>query len=275
MTQVPMVKLNDGAQMPQLGFGTWQIDPEDADEAVMTAIEAGYRAIDTATAYENEAEVGGAINGSGIDRSELFVTTKLWNDSQGGDATKKAFEESLSKLGLDYLDLYLIHWPAPGKGLFVETWKAMEELRADGRVRSIGVSNFREEDLDRLAQETETVPVLNQIELHPALQQRGLRDAHAKRGIVTEAWSPLAQGELFEDDALLGIADAHSKSPAQVMLRWQMQLGNVTIPKSVNAERIEANMDIWDFELADDDLAAIESLDAGRRTGPDPSEFSG
>jgi diketogulonate reductase-like aldo/keto reductase len=274
MTQVPLIELSDGAKIPQLGFGTWQIDPEDAGEAVTKALDVGYRAIDTAAAYENEAEVGGAINGSAIDRSELFVTTKLWNDSQGADATKAAFEESLSKLGLDYLDLYLIHWPAPDKGLFVETWKAMEELRADGRVRSIGVSNFREEDLERLAQETDTVPVLNQIELHPALQQRGLREVHSERGIVTEAWSPLAQGELFEDEALTGIAEANSKSAAQVMLRWQMQLGNVTIPKSVTADRIEANFDIWDFELSDEDMAAIEGLDKGRRTGPDPSEFS-
>jgi 2,5-diketo-D-gluconate reductase A len=275
MTQVPTVDLNDGATIPQLGFGTWQIEPEDAGEAVAKALNVGYRAIDTAAAYGNEAEVGGAINGSGIDRSELFVTTKLWNDSQGADATKAAFETSLSTLGLDYLDLYLIHWPAPGKDLFVETWKAMEELRADGRARSIGVSNFRDEDLERLAKETDTVPVLNQIELHPALQQRGLRDAHSERGIVTQGWSPLAQGELFEDETLAGIAEAHSKSVAQVMLRWQIDLGNVTIPKSVTPERIEANFDIWDFELSEEEMSAIEELDAGRRTGPDPSEFNG
>ncbi len=176
------------------------------------ALDVGYRAIDTAAAYENEAEVGGAINGSGIDRSELFVTTKLWNSNQGRDRTKAAFEESLSKLGLDYLDLYLIHWPVPSKGLFVETWQAMEELRDDGRVRSIGVSNFREEDLERLAHETDTVPALNQIELHPSLQQRGLREAHSERGIVTQAWSPLGQGELFDDAVLTEIAKSHSKS---------------------------------------------------------------
>jgi len=275
MTQIPMIELSDGAKIPQLGFGTWQIDADDAAEAVTKALDVGYRAIDTAAAYENEAEVGDGINGSGIDRSELFVTTKLWNSDQGRDAAKKACEESLSKLGLDYLDLYLIHWPAPDKGLFVETWKAFEELRSDGRVRSIGVSNFREEDLEKLALKTETVPVVNQVELHPALQQRGLRDVHAQRGIVTEAWSPLAQGELFEDETLGEIADAHSKSAAQVMLRWQMELGNVTIPKSVTPERIEANFDIWDFELNAGEMEAISKLDAGRRTGPDPSEFSG
>ena len=274
MTQVPMIQLNDGAKIPQLGFGTWQIDPDDAGEAVTKAIDVGYRAIDTAAVYENEAEVGGAISGSDVDRSELFVTTKLWNSSQGADATKAAFEESLSKLGLDYLDLYLIHWPAPTKGLFVETWKAMEDLREDGRVRSIGVSNFREEDLERLAQETGTVPVLNQVELHPSFQQRGLRDVHSERGIVTQAWSPLGQGELFDDAALGEIAESHSKTPAQVMLRWQMELGNVTIPKSVTAERIEENFEIWDFELSEDDMDAISELDAGKRTGPDPTEFS-
>jgi 2,5-diketo-D-gluconate reductase A len=269
-----MIELNDGSEIPQLGFGTWQISREDAGEAVTKALDVGYRAIDTAAAYENEAEVGGAINGSGIDRAELFVTTKLWNSDQGHDRTKAAFSESLSKLGLDYLDLYLMHWPVPTKGLFVETWQAMEELRDEGHVRSIGVSNFREEDLERLAQEADTVPALNQIELHPSFQQRGLRDVHSERGIVTQAWSPLGQGELFDDPVLTGIAESHSKSTAQVMLRWQMELGHVTIPKSVTAERIEENFEIWDFELSDEDMSVISELDAGRRTGPDPSEFS-
>ena len=274
MTQVPMIDLSDGAQIPQLGFGTFQIDPSEAGGAVTRALDVGYRAIDTAAAYGNEHEVGGAINGSGIDRSELYVTTKLWNSEQGADSAKEAFEESRSKLGLDYIDLYLIHWPAPSRDLYVETWKALEELREDGRVRSIGVSNFREEDLERLAAETETVPVLNQVELHPAFQQRGLREVHDERGILTEAWSPLAQGELFEDETLVEIGSAHSKDTAQVMLRWHMQLGNVTIPKSATPERIESNFEIWDFELSDDEMTAIEALDAGNRIGPDPSEFS-
>ncbi len=274
MPQVPMIELNDGSEIPQLGFGTWQIAQDDAGEAVTKALDVGYRAIDTAAAYENEAEVGGAINGSGIDRSELFVTTKLWNSDQGRDRAKAAFEESLSKLGLDYVDLYLIHWPVPSAGLFVESWKAMEELREDGRVRSIGVSNFREEDLERLAQETDTVPALNQIELHPSLQQRGMREVHAARGIATQAWSPLGQGEHFDNAALAGIADSHGKSPAQVILRWQMELKNVTIPKSVTPERIKENFEIFDFELSQDDMDAISELDAGKRTGPDPTEFS-
>jgi diketogulonate reductase-like aldo/keto reductase len=274
MTQAPVITLNDGAEIPQLGFGTWQISQEDAGEAVTKALDVGYRAIDTAAVYGNEAEVGGAINGSGIDRSELFVTTKLWNSDQGRDRTKAACAVSLSKLGLNYLDLYLLHWPVPSKGLFVETWQAMEELRDEGLVRSIGVSNFREEDLERLAQETDTVPALNQIELHPLLQQRGPREVHSERGIVTQAWSPLGQGELFDDPVLTEIADRHSKSTAQVMLRWQMDLGHVTIPKSVTAERIEDNFRIWDFELSDEDMSAISGLDAGKRMGPDPAEFS-
>jgi 2,5-diketo-D-gluconate reductase A len=275
MNQPPMIELNDGSQIPQLGFGTFQIDPQDAGEAVIRALEVGYRSIDTAAAYGNEHEVGGAINGSGIDRSEIFVTTKLWNSKHGRDSTKAAFDESLTKLGLDYIDLYLIHWPVPSRNLFVETWQAMEELRADGRVRSIGVSNFQEPHLDRLAAATETVPVVNQIELHPALQQRGLRGVHSERGIVTEAWSPLAQGELFDDETPSEIGSGHDKSTAQVMLRWHMQLGNVTIPKSVTAERIESNFDIWDFELSEEEMTAIEGLDAGRRIGPDPDEFTG
>ena len=269
-----MIELNDGSEIPQLGFGTWQISREDAGEAVTKALDVGYRAIDTAAAYENEAEVGGAINGSGIDRAELFVTTKLWNSDQGRDRTKAAFAESLSKLGLDYLDLYLMHWPVPTKGLFVETWQAMEELRDEGRVRSIGVSNFREEDLERLAQETGTVPALNQIELHPRLQQAELRAWHADHEIATEAWSPLAQGGLLEDGTIETVAAHHDRSPAQIILRWHLQLGNVVIPKSSNPERIRQNFEIFDFTLSEDDMAAIERLDTGERTGGDPDTFN-
>jgi len=275
VSQVPTIDLNDGSAIPQLGFGVFQIEPEDAGEAVTRALDVGYRSIDTAAAYGNEREVGGAINGSGVDRSEIYVTTKLWNSNQGRERARQAFEESLSKLGLDYIDLYLIHWPVPSRDLYVETWETMEELRADGRVRSIGVSNFTEEHLDRLAAETGTTPVVNQVELHPGYQQHGLRDAHAQRGIVTEAWSPLGQGEYLEDETPSDIASAHGKSTAQVMLRWHMQLGNVTIPKSVTPERIESNFEIWDFELSADEMVAIEGLDAGNRMGPDPNEFSG
>lgn len=274
MANVPQLNLNDGSEIPQLGFGTFQIDPEDAGDAVAHALSVGYRSIDTAAAYGNEREVGGAINASGIDRSEIYVTTKLWNSDQGRGRTKAAFEESISKLGLDYIDLYLIHWPVPSRDLYVETWQDFEELRADGRVRSIGVSNFHEAHLDRLAKETDAVPVLNQIELHPQLQQRGLRGAHAERGIVTEAWSPLAQGQLFEDETLGEIGAGRGKSTAQVMLRWQLQLGNVAIPKSATPERIEENFDIWDFELTSEEMAAIKGLDAGKRIGPDPEEFA-
>lgn len=274
MADVPTIELSDGAEIPQLGFGTFQIEPEDTGEAVTHALDAGYRSIDTAAIYGNEREVGGAINGSGIDRSELFVTTKLWNSEQGRDHTIAACEESLSKLGLDYLDLYLIHWPVPSKDKYVETWKAFEELRGDGRVRSIGVSNFNEDHLTRLADETGTVPVVNQVELHPSFQQRGLREVHSERGILTEAWSPLAQGELFDDETLESIGSAHDKSTAQVMLRWHIQVGNIVIPKSVTPERIVSNFDIWDFELSSEEMDQIGALDAGNRIGPDPAEFA-
>lgn len=275
MNQVPTVELSSGAAMPQLGFGTFQIPSEDAVTAVAEALRIGYRSIDTAAAYENEREVGGAINASGIDRSELFVTTKLWTSNLGRERAKAAFEESLSKLGLDYLDLYLIHWPVPKRDLYVDTWKAFEDLRADGRVRSIGVSNFDEEHLNRLDAETETTPAVNQVELHPRFQQRGLRAHHSLNGIVTEAWSPLAQGELFEDETIGAIADAHEKNAAQVMLRWHIQLGNVVIPKSVTPERMEANFDIFDFELTDEELERIGELDSGGRIGPEPAAFTG
>ena len=272
---IPAVALNDGATMPQLGFGTFQIDPADAGDAVAKALEVGYRSIDTAAAYGNEREVGGAINGCGSDRDELFITTKCWPSDLGHDRAKRACKESLSKLGLDYLDLYLIHWPVPSRDLYVETWHAFEELRDEGVVRSIGVSNFNEEHLNRLAAETDTVPAVNQVELHPRFQQRGLREAHEERGIITEAWSPLAQGELFADEELARIGSAHRKSPAQVMLRWHMQLGNVTIPKSETPERIEENFEIFDFELSDEEMSRITELDAGERIGPDPDEFTG
>lgn len=278
MTQtasLPTIELNDGATMPLIGFGTFQIDPGDAGEAVAKALDVGYRSIDTAAAYGNEREVGGALSGSGIGREELFVTTKLWASDLGRDRAKEACGESLSKLGLDYIDLYLIHWPVPSKDLYVETWEAFEELRDEGLVRLIGVSNFTEEHLDRLALKTETVPAVNQVELHPRFQQRGLREAHSERKIATEAWSPLAQGKLFDEERLNEIGAEHGKSAAQVMLRWHLQLGNVVIPKSETPERIEENFEVFDFELTAGEMNRIGELDAGERIGPDPDEFTG
>ena len=274
-TGVPTIQLNDGHEIPQLGFGVFQIPPEETADAVAEALRVGYRSIDTAAAYGNEAEVGEALRASGIDRSELFVTTKLWNSAQGTDSAREAFENSIRILGLEYIDLYLIHWPVPSQDLYVETWRVMEQLQADGRIRSIGVSNFNPEHLDRLATETEVVPAANQIELHPRLQQAELRREHAERGIATEAWSPLAQGEVLDDETITAIAEAHGKTPAQVILRWHLQLGNVVIPKSATPERIAENYDLFDFELDADQLERLESLDAGARTGEDPATFSG
>ena len=273
MTEVPTLELNSGDSIQQLGFGTWQIEPEDAGDAVGEALRLGYRLVDTAAAYGNEREVGGALNGSGIDRDELFVTTKVWNSNHGRDATRRACHESLSKLGLDYLDLYLIHWPVPSRDQYVETWQAMEELRDEGAIRSIGVCNFNEDHLDRLAKETDTVPAVNQIEIHPYLQQPGLRQANAERGILTEDWSPLAEGRPFEEELIQRIAAEHDRTPAQVVLRWHLQLGSIVIPKSVTPERIAENLEVFDFELTDEEMDRIAELDQGARTGPDPATF--
>ncbi|WP_406312490.1 aldo/keto reductase [Streptosporangium sp. NBC_01639] len=270
-----MITLNNGVPMPQLGFGVFQVPEEETAQAVTTALEAGYRSVDTAAAYGNERAVGQALAASGLPREELFVTTKLWNSDQGYDSTLAAFDTSLAKLGLDQLDLYLIHWPTPARDLYVETWKAMEKLLVDGRVRAIGVSNFQPAHLTRLLDEGGVVPAVNQIELHPGLQQAELRDFHARHGIVTEAWSPLAQGASLKDPLITGIADRYGKSPAQVVLRWHVQLGNVVIPKSVTPARIKENIDVFDFALTEDDMAAIARLDEGHRTGPDPDTFNG
>ncbi|OLR94536.1 aldo/keto reductase [Actinokineospora bangkokensis] len=275
MSTVPQVTLNDGTSIPQVGFGVWQVPADEVTGAVSAALEAGYRSIDTAAAYRNEEGTGRAIAESGIAREELYVTTKLWNDDQGYDSTLRAFDASMEKLGLEYLDLYLIHWASPKRDKYVETWKAFEKLKADGRVRSIGVSNFHPAHLERLFGETEVVPVVNQIELHPNLPQRELKAFNDKHGIVTEAWSPLASGGLLKDDTLTRIGEKHGKSSAQVILRWHVQAGNVVIPKSVTPERIRANIDLFDFELDADDLAAIDGLDNGERTGPDPDTFEG
>jgi len=274
MSDVPTVRFNNGVEIPQLGFGVFQVPPDEVVEPVRTAIESGYRLIDTAAAYQNEEGVGKAIADSGMPRDQLFITTKLWNADQGYDKALNAFDESLAKLGLDYVDLYLIHWPLPKRDLYVDTWKAFEKIYADGRARAIGVSNFTQRHLNRLLQETEVVPSLNQIELHPRLPQEEMRAFHAQHDIVTEAWSPIGQGKgLLEDPTLASIAEAHGKSPAQVVLRWHIQLGNVTIPKSVTPDRIQQNIEVFDFELSDADMGTISALGTGERVGPDPETF--
>lgn len=274
--EVPTLTLNDGAEIPQLGFGTFRIPPEDAERVVLAALEAGYRHIDTAAIYGNEEGIGRAIAASGIPRDELYITTKVWNSDQGRDSTLRACDASLRRLGLETIDLYLIHWPVPARDRYVETWRALEELREQGRVRSIGVSNFQVEHLERLRDETGTVPAVNQIELHPYLQQAELREYHRRHGIVTEAWSPLAKGgELLSDPAIVAIAAAHEVTPAQVVIRWHLELGNVVIPKSVHEERIRANMAVFGFALDDERRAAIAALDRGLRTGPHPDTFTG
>ena len=272
-TAVPYLDLNDGNRIPQLGFGVFQVPSEETRETVAHALRTGYRHIDTAAAYGNEAEVGEAVASSGLERREVFITTKLWNNDQGQQNALRAFEQSLQKLGSDYVDLYLIHWPAPSKGLFTETWEAFAALREEARTRSIGVSNFRVEDLEQIIEATGVVPAVNQIELHPRLQQEELRRFHAQHGILTEAWSPLGKGQLLDESTIQKIASAHDRTPAQVVLRWHLQLGNVVIPKSVTPARIEENFDVFDFELSEDEMRAIAALDAGERTGPDPSTF--
>ncbi|WP_258573652.1 aldo/keto reductase [Actinomadura parmotrematis] len=260
--------------MPQLGFGVWQVEDDEAERAVTTALQAGYRSIDTAAIYGNEEGVGRAIAASDLARDELFVTTKLWNTDQGYDATLRAFDTSMDKLGLERLDLYLIHWSMPERGLYKDTWKAFEKLYADGRVRAIGVSNFTLEALTEVLDAFDTVPAVNQIELHPDFQQNGLREFHAEHGIRTEAWSPLGQGKgLLNDPTLAAVAKAHGKTPAQVALRWHVQIGNIVIPKSVTPSRIAENIDVFDFELTPDDMAAIGDMDKGKRIGPDPATF--
>jgi 2,5-diketo-D-gluconate reductase A len=275
MANVANITLNNGVEIPQLGFGVFLVEPHETQVAVRTALEVGYRHIDTAAAYNNEAEVWAAVADSGIPRKELFITTKVWNLDQGHDRTLAAFDRSLGKLGMEYVDLYLIHWPAPGRDSYVETWRAMEKILAEGRTRAIGVSNFGVEHLQRLVDETDTVPAVNQIELHPNLPQRELREFHAQHGIVTEAWSPLARGGLLDDPAVRRIAKEHAKTPAQVLLRWHIELGRVVIPKSVTPERIAENFDVFDFELTPADHEAIAALDNGARIGPHPDRFNG
>jgi 2,5-diketo-D-gluconate reductase A len=275
MADQPTVTLNDGTQMPQLGFGVFQVPNEETAAAVSAAFEAGYRAIDTAAMYRNEEGVAKAIADSGIPRDELFITTKLNNDGHGYDDAMRAFEASRTRLGLDYVDLYLIHWPLPAQDRYVDTWRAFEKLRSNGLARSIGVSNFQPAHLQRLLDETDVVPALNQIELHPYLTQEALRAFDAEHGIATEAWSPIAKGgELLSDPAITSLAEKYGKTPAQIVIRWHLQLGNVVIPKSVTPARIKENIDVFDFELADDDVTSISELNRDERTGPDPDMFN-
>lgn len=274
-SKVPPIILNNGVEMPQLGFGVWQVPDDEAERAVATALETGYRSIDTAAIYGNEEGTGKAIVTSGVPREDIFVTTKLWNTEQGYDSTLRAFDTSLEKLGLEYVDLYLIHWPAPSLDKYVDTYKAFEKLHADGRIRAIGVSNFLPEHLQRLIGETSVIPAVNQIELHPHLQQHASREFHAEQGIATEAWSPLGQGKgLLEVPAIVAIAQKHGRTPAQVVLRWHLQLGNVAIPKSVTPSRIKENIEVFDFSLDTEDLAAISALNEDRRLGLDPAVFN-
>lgn len=272
---VPDVTLNNGVTMPQLGFGVFQVPPDEVIEPVRVALESGYRLLDTAAAYRNEQGVGQAIVDSGVPREDLFITTKLWNSDQGYDATLKAFEASVSKLGIEVLDLYLIHWPTPARDLYVETWKAFEQLYRDGRVRAIGVSNFAPHHLRRLHEETDIVPALNQVELHPRLDQAELRAFHAEHQIYTEAWAPIGQGQgLLEEPVITAIAERVDRSPAQVVLRWHIQLGNIVIPKSQTPARIASNINVFDFELSAADIGALSAMNAGGRIGPDPETFN-
>jgi 2,5-diketo-D-gluconate reductase A len=269
----PQLTLNDSVEIPQLGFGVFQIPPEETAEAVTRALLAGYRHIDTAAAYQNEAAVGQAVRASGLDRDEVFITTKCFNDRHGYEQARKAFQDSLEQLELDFVDLYLIHWPVPSRDRYVETWKAFIGLKEEGLVRSIGVSNFQPVHLRRLIDETGVTPSVNQVELHPAFQQAGLRREHEELGIATEAWAPLGQGQALDEPIIERIAEAHGKSTAQAIIRWHLQLGNVVIPKSVTPERIEANFDVFDFHLSDSEMDEIEALDTGERIGPDPDTF--
>jgi 2,5-diketo-D-gluconate reductase A len=267
----PIVTFHDGHSIPQVGLGVWQTPQNIAAPTVRTAIDAGYRHIDTASGYDNEQGVGEGIRSSGLDRKDIFITTKLRNDDQGYDRTLRAFEGSLKKLGTDHVDLYLIHWPSPHRSLYLETWKAFVRIREEGRARSIGVSNFYPDHLERIIGETGVVPVINQIELHPDFQQKTAQDVHRKLNIVTESWSPLGQGKFITNPVIGQIAKKHGKTPAQVIIRWHIDSGLVVIPKSVTPSRIEENFKVFDFKLDAEDMAAVAKLDAaGARMGPDP-----
>jgi 2,5-diketo-D-gluconate reductase A len=277
VTAVPDIMLNNGRTIPQFGFGVFQIRPEDTTAAVAAALQAGYRHIDTAEMYGNEKQVGDAIARSGLDRSDVFVTTKLGNDAHVPDDARRAFSESLSALGFDYVDLFLIHWPLPTRydGDYVSTWETLVEFYRDGRARSIGVSNFQPHHLRRLHEESQTRPAVNQVEVHPFLTQPELRAFCAEHEIAVEAWSPLAQGRVLGDPEIVSIADRVGRTPAQVVLRWHVERGDIIFPKSVTPARIQENIDIFDFELSGEDVETISALDRGERTGPDPDTFPG
>jgi 2,5-diketo-D-gluconate reductase A len=272
-SKVPNITLNNGVEIPQLGLGVWQAaEGEEVENAVKNALDSGYRLIDTAAAYGNEEGVGRAVKSSGLAREDIFITTKLWNDSHAYDDALRAFEESLRKLDCSYLDLYLIHWPLPMEGRFPEAWKALEKLYADGKIRAIGVSNFTPQHLEELKKTADIVPAVNQIELHPLLQQKESRDYCEAHGIAIESWSPLMKaGEAFEIPTIVETAQNHGKTPAQIILRWHVQNGFIVIPKSVNPQRIQQNIAVFDFQLSDDEMSAIEALNENRRTGADPN----
>jgi 2,5-diketo-D-gluconate reductase A len=272
--EVPTVTLNNGVEIPQLGFGVFQIEPSDTKKATLAALEVGYRHIDTAEMYGNEREVGEAVREFGIDRSEVFVTSKLNNSFHAPDDAMRAFDRTLTALDIDYVDMFLMHWPLPKVGDFVETWKAMEQMSVTGKVRAIGVSNFQPHHLKRIFDEADVVPAANQIEVHPYLTQDEVRAFDAEHGVATEAWSPLAKGAVADDAVIKEISERIGRTPAQITLRWHVQRGDIVFPKSVTPSRIRENFEIFDFELGDDDMAAISALNRDERTGPDPDRFN-
>jgi 2,5-diketo-D-gluconate reductase A len=274
MTAIPNITLNNGVDIPQLGFGVFQIPPEQTKDATLSALEVGYRHIDTAEMYGNEKEVGVAVRESGIDRGEVFVTSKLNNGFHAYDDALDAFDRTLKDLDLGYLDLFLVHWPLPGVGDYVETWKAMEKMYESGRVRAIGVSNFQPHHLRNILGETSVTPAVNQVEAHPYFANDEVRAFDAEHGIATEAWAPIAKGQVLDDPTIVRIAESNGKTPAQVTLRWHVQRGDIVFPKSVTRSRVEENFDIFDFELSQADMAEISGLDRGGRTGPDPDTFN-
>lgn len=274
MAVAPTIILNNGVEIPQLGFGTYQIPPGQARAATLAALEVGYRHIDTAEMYGNERQIGEAVRDSGLDRHEVFVTSKLNNGFHARDDALAAFDRTMAELGFDQLDLFLIHWPLPKVGDFVETWRAMEEIQRSGRARAIGVSNFQPAHLRRLVDETDTVPAVNQIEVHPYFSQDELRSVDASHGIATEAWAPIAQGRVADDPVIGAVAARLGRTPAQVTLRWHLQRGDIVFPKTARRERMEENFALFDFELSDGDMDAVSACNRDRRLGPDPDTFN-